>query len=98
MRLQILFVAFLFSIVCHAQNDTVRNETALHPTFFQPAFSYNQKRTIGVVAGETCLASGSLVALSQVWYKDYPRTSFHFFNDNGEWLQMDKCGHATTAY
>ena len=23
---------------------------------------------------------------------------FHFFNDNSEWLQMDKAGHATTAY
>jgi hypothetical protein len=36
--------------------------------------------------------------LNELWYKDYPRSGFHFFNDNNEWLQMDKCGHATTAY
>jgi hypothetical protein len=41
---------------------------------------------------------GSFVFLSQAWYKDYPRTSFHTFDDNGEWLQMDKIGHAWTAY
>ena len=41
---------------------------------------------------------GSFIFLSQAWYKDYPRSSFHTFNDNGEWLQMDKIGHAWTAY
>lgn len=48
----------------------------------------------GTVAGY----GGSFLFLSQAWYKDYPRTSFHTFNDNGEWLQMDKIGHAWTAY
>jgi len=33
-----------------------------------------------------------------LWYRKHPRSHFHFFNDNGEWLQMDKMGHATTAY
>lgn len=32
------------------------------------------------------------------WYKDYPQTTFHFFNDNSEWLQMDKFGHFWDAY
>lgn len=36
--------------------------------------------------------------LSTAWYNDYPRSSFHFFNDNGEWQQVDKAGHAWTAY
>lgn len=36
--------------------------------------------------------------LSQLWYKDYPKTSFHFFNDNKEWQQMDKFGHAYSSY
>ena len=40
----------------------------------------------------------TLVGLNSLWYKDYPRTSFHFINDNGEWNQMDKIGHLTTAY
>jgi hypothetical protein len=39
-----------------------------------------------------------MIGLNQLWYKDYPRSSFHFFNDNSEWLQMDKMGHFTTSY
>lgn len=41
---------------------------------------------------------GSLVVLNSTWYKDYPRTSFHTFDDSREWLQVDKVGHAWTAY
>jgi hypothetical protein len=50
-----------------------------------------------VIAGSTiCL--GFATGLYFVWYKDYPQSSFHFINDNGEWLQLDKIGHATTSY
>ncbi len=41
---------------------------------------------------------GSLMMLQQAWYSQYPQTSFHFFNDNDQWLQMDKVGHAFTSY
>jgi uncharacterized protein YfiM (DUF2279 family) len=41
---------------------------------------------------------GSFIFLNEAWYKGYPRSSFHTFNDAGEWLQMDKIGHAWTAY
>jgi hypothetical protein len=41
---------------------------------------------------------GSLLALNAAWYAAYPRSSFHTFNDGGEWLQTDKVGHAWTAY
>lgn len=43
-------------------------------------------------------AGSSLLVLNEMWYKNYPRSSFHFFNDNSEWLQMDKIGHAFSAY
>ena len=33
-----------------------------------------------------------------MWYKDYPRSSFHLFDDSKEWLQMDKVGHTVTSY
>ncbi len=69
-----------------------------HPIFFQAAFSYDKNRTIGVITGESVLSTGTLIGLSQLWYKNYPQSSFHAFNDNSEWLQMDKCGHAITAY
>ena len=39
-----------------------------------------------------------MALLYSTWYKKYPRSSFHTFNDNQEWMQMDKMGHAFSAY
>lgn len=53
---------------------------------------------------QICYAAGlggtALVhaGLYQLWYRDYPSSAFHFFNDNREWLQMDKAGHAFSSY
>lgn len=66
--------------------------------FFEPSSRFNKKRFTAVVATEAALYAGSLVALNELWYEDHPRTSFHFFNDNDEWLQMDKAGHVVTSY
>lgn len=41
---------------------------------------------------------GTYVALDQAWYAQYDRTSFHTFDDSGEWMQMDKAGHLFSAY
>jgi hypothetical protein len=41
--------------------------------------------------------STALIALSQAWYKDYPRTSFHFHNDLPDWFQQDKLGHVAAT-
>lgn len=41
---------------------------------------------------------GSFIFLNEAWYKGYPRSSFHAFNDIGEWQQVDKVGHGWTAY
>lgn len=56
----------------------------------------NRKWVVG--AGTTLAYGGSFIFLNQAWYKGYPRSSFHTFDDVGEWLQMDKIGHAWTAY
>lgn len=59
----------------------------------------NTKRSVAIVGGVTGgLYVASMTGLYFAWYADYPQTKFHFFNDNGEWLQMDKMGHAVTAY
>jgi uncharacterized protein YfiM (DUF2279 family) len=57
----------------------------------------NKKRVMYVIGGQTLIYAGSFTLLYYAWYKDYPRSSFHFFNDNDEWFQMDKAGHVTTA-
>jgi len=52
-----------------------------------------------LVAGVTVAAyGGSLFALQRAWYEDDSKTSFHTFDDSNEWLQVDKLGHAWTAY
>lgn len=42
--------------------------------------------------------SAAMVGLNQAWYADYPRSSFHTFNDMREWMQMDKMGHWLMSY
>ncbi len=42
--------------------------------------------------------SAAMVGLYAAWYKDYPQSSFHTFNDIGEWKGIDKIGHAYSAY
>ena len=50
--------------------------------------------TISNVVGYSAILTG----LNAEWYADYPRSSFHFFDDNAEWLQVDKVGHLYSAY
>jgi hypothetical protein len=54
-------------------------------------------RLTGVLIAEGTLYVASITGLYFAWYKDYPQSTFHLFNDGGEWMQVDKCGHAITA-
>ncbi|MBO0950461.1 DUF2279 domain-containing protein [Fibrella forsythiae] len=56
----------------------------------------NQGRFIGVVVGTAAFYTVTLLLLRKQWYKK--KMPFHMFNDNREWLQMDKVGHTATAY
>ncbi len=42
--------------------------------------------------------AGGLVLLDRAWYSGFEREPFHYFDDSGEWLQMDKAGHFFSAY
>ena len=42
--------------------------------------------------------TGVVIGLNAAWYKDYPRSAFHLFNDSGEWEDIDKAGHFLTTY
>lgn len=55
-------------------------------------------RLIGVLTAQGVISLATFGGLYFAWYKDYPQSSFHFFDDNGEWMQTDKFAHATTAY
>ena len=62
-----------------------------------PSTLDKKKRNILLIS-EAATYSVALVGLNQLWYADYPKSSFHFINDNAEWLQMDKLGHMTVSY
>jgi uncharacterized protein YfiM (DUF2279 family) len=66
--------------------------------FLKPSDTLNLKRKNKVIISEAVLTTGALVGLNQLWYADYPRSSFHFINDNADWLQMDKAGHVFASY
>lgn len=51
-----------------------------------------------VIALESTYYAGSLLVLQHTWYKDRKNVPFHFFNDNGGYLQVDKFGHAFGSY
>jgi len=59
----------------------------------------NYKTRKLILASSTAvLTTGSLLYLDQAWFDQYSTGKFHFFNDNKEWLQMDKAGHLYTNY
>ena len=70
-------------------NDTFKQYTI---------YPYNKKRVRLVTAANIVGYGGALIALNAVWYAKYPRSGFHFFNDDAEWLQVDKVGHVYSAY
>ena len=61
-------------------------------------YPYNKKRIRLVTISNIVGYGGLLVGLNAEWYAKYPRSGFHFFNDNAEWLQVDKVGHVYSAY
>lgn len=79
-----------FTSICLAQSKIDR--------YLTPSDSLNIPRKNTVLIGQSVAMGGTLIALSQAWYKDYEKTNFHLYNDNIEWLQVDKVGHAFSAY
>ena len=53
-----------------------------------------------IILNTTALGATSLsyYGLYNLWYKKYPQTSFHFFNDLEEWNYIDKAGHIYSSY
>lgn len=86
---------FLFLTLGCFQFTTAQNSI---DNFLKPSDTLNKKRLKTLVISEAAIVTATLVGLNQVWYADYPRSEFHFINDNAEWLQMDKVGHVFSSY
>ena len=99
----------LSNLSSHILKDSSQlfNPSTLQP-FNPSAFTFHHspsltpqqinKRTKVVAAANIIGYSAAMVGLYNAWYKDYPQSSFHTFNDWGEWKQIDKLGHMYSAY
>ncbi|HEX7845904.1 MAG TPA: DUF2279 domain-containing protein [Chitinophagaceae bacterium] len=90
----VLFFAFFFLSNTVNSQDTIsiRTDSSL---LNGPSYKNRQ----WLIGGLNVVGYGtSIVLFNNTWYKDYPKTSFHTFNDSKEWQQMDKVGHSWAAY
>ena len=87
---QFFFTIFIFAFT----NGFAQNNA----TFWVKSDTLNTSRRNAIIIGETAAASMTLIGLDRLWYAEYPRSGFHFTNDNNQWLQMDKIGHAMSTY
>ncbi|MBX9892331.1 MAG: YfiM family protein [Chitinophagaceae bacterium] len=87
-KLLIITTFLLLSIQCLSQYDSSYAQRSL----------VNKKRIQLVTAGNIVGYGGTMALLYNAWYKNYPQGRFHTFNDNREWLQVDKVGHMYSAY
>ena len=87
-KIIILFISLCWSIPNNGQTNP----------FYKKSDTLNKKRKNAIIVTESVMAGSALFALNELWYKDYPRSGFHFKNDNNDWKQMDKMGHLMTSY
>ncbi|MCC6683508.1 MAG: DUF2279 domain-containing protein, partial [Bacteroidia bacterium] len=69
---------------------------ALQPVYSQHDSTNHRLRLVNI--GVPTTYALTMTGLYSLWYKGYPMGKFHFFNDNNEWMQVDKTGHSYSAY
>ncbi len=84
------FLSLLLSVSSPVSAQPARDRDSI------PASSSARIRAVAVVS--TVAYAGTLAVLSSTWYSKDTRSKFHTFDDSREWLQVDKTGHAWTAY
>ena len=103
--ISLCFIYFLPGV--QAQDTTRITLDSSKPATLPPSTTYlspestrqpNKSRIWWVSVAHVALYGGSLLILNETWYKNYPKQGFTSFDDSKEWLQMDKIGHAWSAY
>jgi len=83
---------FIIIFLCFALNPcAIADSDSLVPR-------QHRGRKVAVFSTELLLYGGTYVVLGKLWYQNYQTSSFHLFDDSHEWLQMDKVGHAYSAF
>jgi hypothetical protein len=102
MRYLFIVIIVFFNAQAFAQLQTFNHSNKLAPreTFkwLDASDSVSRDRTTLLTIGYTGLYIGTMSWLYTQWYRDYPLSSFHSFNDLYEWEQMDKFAHVWNTY
>ncbi|MBI5371465.1 MAG: DUF2279 domain-containing protein [Sphingobacteriales bacterium] len=78
------------------RQDTLVKKMVTNDPWITPG---QKKQRTWLVAGANVVGySTAMVGLYNAWYKNYPQSRFHTFNDWPEWKQVDKVGHFYSAY
>jgi uncharacterized protein YfiM (DUF2279 family) len=59
---------------------------------------FNKKRFTLLATSSGVGYTGGMVGLGSIWYTDQLSNQFTFFNDNAEWMLMDKGGHFFSSF
>ena len=86
----ILSLLLIFCFQLQGQNQKL--------PFFAPADTLDKPRFYTALGFTLSSYTATSIGLYQSWYKQYEQSSFHGFDDWNEWQNMDKFGHAYTAY
>ena len=84
----------MFPSILYGQHQ----QSSAFQRFWEPADSFHNTRFYTALGTTAAVSTGFTIALYQTWYSEFPQSGFHFFNDAGEWNQMDKAGHVYTAF
>lgn len=86
-------------LLCHIFLFLIIGANSCFSQIVEPRLdSLNKKRLYTIIGVEGAAYIGGISFLSYVWYKDKERVPFHLYNDSKGYLQMDKAGHAFSAY
>lgn len=90
MHVKLVFIFILFLIVFIPKSFGQTSDSVSIPI--------NKKKFQYILGAELVAYTATMVGLNQLWYADYKRAPFKFFDDDAEWNQMDKIGHIGSAY
>lgn len=88
----IVSVVFVFILLLFCLSSVSSQDLQIYPD------SISKPRLNTVIYTSAGLYSATLGVLYFGWYKETELSSFHWYNDNKAWLQVDKAGHVATAY
>ncbi|CAN5574633.1 DUF2279 domain-containing protein [soil metagenome] len=100
--ISIIFLLCSISFTIKAQDTTQTTKQATEKVIITPVNLLTpqqvKKRVRTVAIANVVGYSAIMAGLYSEWYSQYPQSSFHTFNDNKEWLQVDKVGHMYGSY